>query len=486
MSNTNIGWHFDNSYSKLPQTLLSKLKPQPVKNPTLHIFNYSLSEEMNLNFSSTSKEDIATIFSGNRLPQGSETIAQAYAGHQFGNFTLLGDGRALVIGEHLDKKNRRHDLQLKGSGKTPYSRNADGRAALGPMLREYIISEAMHVMKIPTTRSLAVVGTGEDVFREKKLKGAILTRVASSHIRIGTFQFALISKNKEDLKTLFNYTINRHYPELSKNKSPACDLLKLVQEKQINLVCNWMRVGFVHGVMNTDNVSISGETIDYGPCAFMDSYNPEIVFSSIDQFGRYSFINQPSITKWNLERFAETLLPLINPDIDKSIGIVKEILSEFPNQFKDQWIKMMRKKLGLTGADNLDEKLITDLLSWMNENKVDYTNTFCELMGKLEINDDKFKSKYFKEWKKRWVSRLKKNKNDVKISEKMMLDSNPLVIPRNHIVEKILQKAEDDNFLKINELLNTMQNPKSNYSHLQEYQSPPRGNYEKYVTYCGT
>ena len=319
-----IGWRFDNTYSKLPDTMLSRLAPIPVKKPELVVLNHSLSKELGLDFSTTNKEDLALMFAGNLLPEGSDAIAQAYAGHQFGYFTMLGDGRAIVIGEHLSKNNKRFDIQFKGSGKTPFSRNGDGRAALGPMLREYIISEAMHGLKIPTTRSLAVVKTGENVIRETPLPGAILTRVATSHIRVGTFQYVTMMEDEKNLKTLVDYTIDRHYPNIKDSDTPALDLLKIVIEKQTKLVTDWMRVGFIHGVMNTDNMAISGETIDYGPCAFMDTYDPETVFSSIDQHGRYAYFNQPGITKWNLARFAETLIPLIDNDKVKAIQIATE------------------------------------------------------------------------------------------------------------------------------------------------------------------
>ena len=292
-----IGWRFDNTYSKLPEYFISNTSPIPVKSPELIILNDNLAKELGLNFSLIDKKDLSKLFSGNSLPEGSKAISQAYAGHQFGHFTMLGDGRAVLMGEHISKNNERFDIQFKGSGKTPFSRNGDGRAALGPMLREYIISEAMHALNIPTTRSLAVVKTGEDVMRENTLQGAILTRVASSHLRVGTFQFIAARKSENELKTLINYTINRHYPNIKQSKNQALEFLKVMIKQQTNLVINWMRVGFIHGVMNTDNMAISGETIDYGPCAFMDTYDPQTVFSSIDQFGRYSYSNQPNITK---------------------------------------------------------------------------------------------------------------------------------------------------------------------------------------------
>ena len=387
-----IGWRFDNTYSKLPDPFISNISPIPVKSPELIILNDNLGKQLGLNFSLISKKELSNLFSGNSLPEGSKSIAQAYAGHQFGHFTMLGDGRAVLMGEHISKNNERFDIQFKGSGQTPFSRNGDGRAALGPMLREYIISEAMNGLNIPTTRSLAVVSTGEEVIRETPLKGAILTRVASSHIRVGTFQYMALMQNLRFFKILLNYTIKRHYPEIIDTKVPALELLKIVIKKQNDLVVNWMRVGFIHGVMNTDNVTISGETIDYGPCAFMDQYNPKTVFSSIDYYGRYSYSNQPLITKWNLSRFAETLLPFIDKDKKKSIEIASDNINTFDDLYYLKWNQMMRKKLGFIGNDENDDKLIKDLLNWMENNKADYTNTFCNLMG---INSDLFFHSFF-------------------------------------------------------------------------------------------
>ncbi len=481
-----IGWKFDNTYSNLTKSMLSKLNPTPVKTPELVLFNHSLSKKIDLDFSQIDNKELALIFSGNKLPEGSESIAQAYAGHQFGHFTILGDGRALTIGEHLDKNKNRYDIQFKGSGITPYSRNADGRAALGPMLREYIISEAMHNLGVPTTRSLAVIKTGEEVVRESILKGAILTRVASSHIRVGTFQYALISKDKNDLKTLFDYTLKRHYPNIIKSKSPAADLLKIVLEKQIDLICNWMRIGFIHGVMNTDNMTISGETIDYGPCAFMDRYDPETVFSSIDHKGRYAYYNQPRIAKWNLERFAESLLPLIDNDSKVAIEIAEGVLKEFPEKYKKKWLKMMKKKLGLIDNNLKDEQLISELLSWMHQNKADFTNTFCYLMNEYNLNDKIYNEKNFILWKKKWGDRIKLNNNSLEKSLKIMRKVNPLVIPRNHLVEEALSYATKMNDLnKVIELLKVLENPYSNISATSFYQSTPTLE-ENYVTYCGT
>ena len=481
-----IGWKFDNTYSNLSESMLSKLNPTPVKTPELVLFNHNLSKEIDLDFSQIDNKKLALIFSGNQLPEGSESIAQAYAGHQFGHFTILGDGRALTIGEHLDRNKNRYDIQFKGSGQTPYSRNADGRAALGPMLREYIISEAMHNLGVPTTRSLAVIKTGEDVVRESILEGAILTRIASSHIRVGTFQYALISKNKNDLKTLFDYTLKRHYPNIKKSGSSAVDLLKVVLEKQINLICNWMRIGFIHGVMNTDNMTISGETIDYGPCAFMNKYDPGTVFSSIDHQGRYAYYNQPRIALWNLERFAESLLALINDDSKVAIKIANEVLKEFPEKYKKKWLEMMKKKLGLIDDDLNDEQLIMELLSWMHKNKADYTNTFSYLMKEYKQTNEVYNEKQFILWKKKWEDRIKINNNSQEKSLKIMRKVNPLIIPRNHLIEDALKQAtEMNNLNKVHKLLKVLQNPYDSISTNSMYQSTPPLE-ENYVTYCGT
>jgi len=484
--NNKIGWRFDNTYSKLPDSMLTKLAPTPVKAPELTILNNSLSKELGLNFTGLSDKNLASIFSGNLLPEGSDTIAQAYAGHQFGHFTLLGDGRAIVIGEHLSKNNKRFDIQFKGSGKTPYSRNGDGRAVLGPMLREYIISEAMFGLGIPTTRSLAVVKTGEKVIRETPLDGAILTRVAESHIRVGTFQYAVIAEDKKDLKILFDYTIDRHYPHIKDSKNPAVDLLKIVIEKQTKLVVDWMRVGFIHGVMNTDNMAISGETIDYGPCAFMDTYDPETVFSSIDQNGRYAFFNQPGITKWNLARFAECLVPLIHDDKNTGIQIATEIVNSFSEIYKKNWLEMMRKKLGLLGKEAKDEKLITDLLAWMHKNKADYTNTFCFLMNENFQNKKIYNNQSFLDWKKQWQDRLKINSNSPKESLKLMCLSNPLVIPRNHKVEEALEAANSGDLKPAKNLLKILEKPYEDKKEINKYQSPAPPSDKIYKTFCGT
>jgi len=487
MSNINkIGWRFDNTYSKLPSSMLAKLPPTPVKDPELVILNHSLSKMLGLDFTNLSNKNLASIFSGNLLPKGSDTIAQAYAGHQFGHFTLLGDGRAIVIGEHVSKDNKRFDIQFKGSGKTPYSRDGDGRAALGPMLREYIISEGMFGLGIPTTRSLAVVKTGEKVIRETPLDGAILTRIAESHIRVGTFQYAVVAEDKKNLKILFDYTIDRHYPHIKNSKTPAIDLLKIVIDKQIKLVVDWMRVGFIHGVMNTDNMAISGETIDYGPCAFMDTYDPETVFSSIDQNGRYAFFNQPGITKWNLARFAECIVPLIDSDKNISIQIATEVINSFSKIYQKYWLEMMCKKLGLLGEEAKDEKLIIDLLTWMYENKADYTNTFCFLMNQNLQNEEIYNKQSFLVWKKKWQDRLKTNNNSPEKSLKLMRSNNPLVIPRNHKVEEALESANSGDLNPAKNLLKILEKPYEEKKEINEYKSPAPPSNEIYKTFCGT
>jgi uncharacterized protein YdiU (UPF0061 family) len=479
-----IGWHFDNTYSKLSNTFKEEVEPTKVRDPKLIILNKKLAKDLNLDFSQINKKVIAEIFSGNALPKGSKSIAQAYAGHQFGHFTMLGDGRAILIGEHLVNKNQRFDIQFKGSGKTSFSRSGDGRAALGPMLREYIISEAIHALNIPTTRSLAVISTGEKVVRENLLPGAILTRVASSHIRVGTFQYIAAKQNINDLKTLVNYTIDRHYPEIQSSNNKVLDLLNLVMERQCQLVINWIRVGFVHGVMNTDNMTISGETIDYGPCAFMDHFNPKTVFSSIDKFGRYSFSNQPAITKWNLTRFAECLIPLIDLNEDKAIKMAGEIIDNFQNIYEEKWLNMMRDKLGFFGEDQNDKKIIDDLLNWMEKNKADYTNTFCYLMNIDVVNNEIYKDNDFLAWLKNWQNRLLVNNGTKEKSLNLMKNINPTVIPRNHKVEEALLSANDYNLEKMNKLLSVLNNPYNSQQKIKEFQTPSLNN--DYQTFCGT
>lgn len=479
-----LGWNFDNSYAKLPSVFYSRQLPTPVESPKLIIFNKSLAKELNLNEEAIQNEETIATFAGNHIPEGAEPIAQAYAGHQYAYFTMLGDGRAILLGEHIRAQNVRIDIQLKGSGRTPYSRGGDGRAALGPMLREYIISEAMHALGIPTTRSLAVVTTGERVMRERFLPGAILTRVASSHIRVGTFQFARNYASKEELKRLADYTIKRHYPHLEQEKNPYLTFLKEVIEKQAALIAKWQLVGFIHGVMNTDNMTISGETIDYGPCAFMDIFNPETVFSSIDTYGRYAYQNQPKIGGWNLARFAESLIPLLDEDEKKAVTLAQEAISTYPDLYIHNYLDGMRKKLGLINEEEEDELLINDLLQLMEKHKQDYTNTFRALTLR-NFEGSFFTSSDFQNWHKRYEARLQRQpKTD---TEKLMKQHNPAVIPRNHRVEEALNAAVDEGDYSVMEkLLSVLSNPYAYTEEQVEYCKLPDHPDEPYVTFCGT
>ena len=491
MTNLNIdidkaGWSFDNTYAKLPNDFLVKQAPIPVKSPELIILNKDLSQNLNLDFTNIKEESLSQLFSGNLLPIGSNSIAQAYAGHQFGHFTMLGDGRAVLMGEHVSKNGNRHDIQFKGSGKTPFSRSGDGRAALGPMLREYIISEAMNKLGVATTRSLAVVKTGENVIRETHLPGAILTRIAASHIRVGTFQYIAATQKEQNLKVLFDYVINRHYPNIKNSKNQALDLLKTIMNVQINLVIDWMRIGFIHGVMNTDNVSICGETIDYGPCAFMDAYNPDTVFSSIDQQARYSFSNQPKIIKWNLARFAECIITLIDDNKDKAIEIATEAINSFEKIYEEKWLNMMRDKLGLFGEDINDQILIMELLTWMHKNKADYTNTFCFLMNEKFYDNEIYKDANFLIWKEKWEDRLKLNNNSQEKYLKLMHSVNPIIIPRNHKVEEALTAANNGDLEVMNKLLTVLKKPYENQNSIIDFQSPAPSSDKAYQTFCGT
>jgi uncharacterized protein YdiU (UPF0061 family) len=481
----NIGFKFENTYAKLPEILATKLVPVPVKKPKLVIFNNRLAKDLGLDVNSVSEDDLTNLFSGNKLPTGSEPLAQAYCGHQFGHFVMLGDGRAIVLGEHLTPSGKRIDIQFKGSGRTPYSRSGDGRAALGPMLREYIISEAMHGLNIPTTRSLAVVATGEMVQREVALQGAVLTRVASSHLRVGTFQYLAARQDIKSLKELVSYTIKRHYPEFINSKNQALELLRIVIKKQAYLIAEWMRVSFIHGVMNTDNMTISGETIDYGPCAFMDYYDPKTVFSSIDLHGRYAFGNQPNIAEWNLARFAEAILPLFDLDNKKAISIAEQEINNFKDIFKNNFTTMMKGKLGLISNENEDDKLMKDLFQLMFENEADYTNTFVYLMNGSVPQEKLIKDKNFIEWKNKWNSRLSRNQDIIKAKE-LMTKNNPIIIPRNHLIESALSKAEQGNLDEFNKLILALKDPYQDNEQLTGLKNPAPRSEKKYQTFCGT
>lgn len=483
---TDFIFQLESTYAELPQVLFSKLSPTPVRQPEVVIFNEKLADEVGLNLSDMSKEVRTDLFAGNFVPEGTEPFAQAYAGHQFGNFTMLGDGRAIVLGEHLTPSGQRLDLQLKGSGRTSYSRGGDGRAALGPMLREYIISEAMHALGIPTTRSLAVVTTGEKVYRETELPGAILTRIAGSHIRVGTFEFTSLQEDKQVTQALLDYLIDRHFPESKEKENQPFALLEAVIHQQAELITHWMRVGFIHGVMNTDNMALSGETIDYGPCAFMDTFAPDTVFSSIDHKGRYAYANQPYIAQWNLARLAESLLPLMDGKKEEIIASAEDLLNSFEQIYKSKWLSMMGSKLGFAETGQEDEKLITELLDWMHKNSADFTNTFLNLC-KEEIPDGAlYASESFQSWHVRWQNRLRKEEQGLEASFALMRSVNPAVIPRNHKVEEALQAGEEGNFKPFHDLLNAVEKPYVDGDHLLPFQAPPEPGEKVLQTFCGT
>ena len=483
---TDFIFQLESTYTKLPQVLFSKLSPTPVRQPGVVLFNEKLAHEIGLNLSDMSKEVRADLFAGNFVPEGTEPFAQAYAGHQFGNFTMLGDGRAIVLGEHLTPSGQRLDLQLKGSGRTSYSRGGDGRAALGPMLREYIISEAMHALGIPTTRSLAVVTTGEKVYRETELPGAILTRIAGSHIRVGTFEFTSLQEDKQVTQALLDYLIDRHFPEIKEKGNQPFALLEAVIHQQAELITHWMRVGFIHGVMNTDNMALSGETIDYGPCAFMDTFAPDTVFSSIDHKGRYAYANQPYIAQWNLARLAESLLPLMDGKKEEIIASAEDLLNSFEQIYKSKWLSMMGSKLGFAETGQEDQKLITELLDWMHKNSADFTNTFLNLCKEEIPNGALYTSESFQSWHVRWQNRLRKEEQGLETSFALMRSVNPAVIPRNHKVEEALQAGEEGNFKPFHDLLNTLEKPYEDSDHLLTYQTPPEPGEKVLQTFCGT
>ena len=474
------GWRFQTSYLSLPDCFYARVQPVPVRAPRLVLLNERLASELGLDPGEL-RNGQSAIFAGNQLPPGATPLAQAYAGHQFGHFTKLGDGRAIVLGEHVTDDGRRVDVQLKGSGQTPFSRRGDGRAVLGPMLREYIISEAMYALGIPTTRSLAVAATGEPVFRETPLPGAVLTRVATSHIRVGTFQYAAVC-GRDTVQALIDHTIQRHYPDCAQAENPAAALLAHVVERQAELIARWMLVGFIHGVMNTDNMAISGETIDYGPCAFMNAYDPATVFSSIDARGRYAYGNQPQIALWNLARFAGTLLPFLHKDQDQAVAQAESILDRFPALYHSHWLTGMRRKLGWEEERDGDEDLILELLKWMQANQVDYTSFFVDYSESGETYSDAD----FQAWYQRWQQRSEQESNPPEQRLALMHSVNPVVIPRNHLVEAALLAAQAENDLEPTwELLHRLQNPYQREGVPAKYREPGSPDPD-YCTYCGT
>jgi uncharacterized protein YdiU (UPF0061 family) len=474
-------FNFDNSLACLPDILYSKLPPEQVPAPEMLLFNESLADDLELKWRDISFKQLAVMLAGNIIPNGADPLAIAYAGHQYGHFVVLGDGRAILLGEHVKASGERFDVQLKGSGKTKYSRRGDGKAALKPMLREYIISEAMFALGIPTTRSLSVVKTGEMVMRDEPQSGAVLTRIASSHIRVGNFEYLAHLNDVEALQTLLNYSINRHYPDAHQAENPALAFLKEVIDRQAKLVCEWLRVGFVHGVMNTDNMSICGETIDYGPCAFLDEYHSAKTFSSIDRFGRYAFNNQPVIAQWNLSRLAEAILPLLHDEKSIAIKLAEEAIYDFDDIFANYWLDMMRGKLGLFTAQNNDIELIQELLELMQDNHIDYTLFFNDLS---EQNTAPYQP--LKQWLKNWELRLESNQKPISDAIKLMQQNNPCIIPRNHQVDYALNEAENGNLKPAHNLITALKNPYKLNVQNEYLQSAPKAHEKIYQTFCGT
>lgn len=481
------GWNFDNSYARLPKSFFTSHTPTPVRSPKMVILNHPLAISLGLNVQELQSEDGVAVLAGNQIPEGALPLAQAYAGHQFGHFTMLGDGRALLIGEQITPAGERYDIQLKGPGRTPYSRGGDGRAALGPMLREYIISEAMHALGIPTTRSLAVVTTGETVVRETHLPGAILTRVATSHLRFGTFQYVANWGTVEELRVLADYALNRHFPEVETDENRYLSLFKQVMKRQAELIAKWQLVGFIHGVMNTDNMTISGETIDYGPCAFMDQYDQATVFSSIDMKGRYAYGNQAKIGGWNLARFAETLLPLLHENQEQAVNMAQDAISNFMELYHRNWLAGMRAKLGIFNEEEQDVSLINELLSMMEKHRADYTNTFRALTFDTPEDTVLFGTPEFTKWHELWQVRLGRQQESKDSSQELMRNNNPAVIPRNHRVEAALKAAvKQGDYSVMEQLLRVLSKPYAHSPEQADYCTLPEPSARPYRTFCGT
>ena len=487
---TAAGFAFDNTYARELEGLYVPWKAAQVARPRLVKLNHELAEELGLDADALDSEDGARIFAGNDTPEGALPLAQAYAGHQFGGFSpQLGDGRALLLGEVIDRNGRRRDIQLKGSGPTPFSRAGDGRAALGPVLREYLIGEAMHALGIPTTRALAAVLTGEPVFREGALPGAVLTRVAASHIRVGTFQLFAARGEPAKVRRLADYVIDRHYPELKDDANPYLGLLERVCERQAALIASWMHVGFIHGVMNTDNMAISGETIDYGPCAFMDHYDPATVFSSIDTHGRYAYANQPKIAQWNLARFAETLLSLIDADGNRAVARATEVIHAFPEQYERRWLEGMRAKLGLVSEDEADLNLATGFLTAIEGNKVDFTWAFRYLADAAVGEEEPIRALFaepsaYDLWSGHWRARLAREAAAPVERAQTMRRANPAFIPRNHRVEEALSAAvERADYAPFNTLLTILSRPFDDQPEFADFAEPPPEGQDRYRTY---
>ncbi len=485
---------FDNSYARLPARFYAKLAPTPVSAPRLLRLNEALARELGLDPARLASPEGIAVLAGNAVPETAASIAQAYSGHQFGSFSpQLGDGRAMLLGEVIDAQGQRRDIQLKGSGPTPFSRRGDGRAALGPVLREYIVSEAMHRLHIPTTRSLAAIATGDWVFREQPRPGAVLTRVAASHIRVGTFQYFAARGDTEGLKLLADHVIDRHYPQARYEANPYRAMLAAVMARQARLIAQWMGVGFIHGVMNTDNASIAGETIDYGPCAFMDTYHPGTVFSSIDQAGRYAYANQPRIAQWNMARLAETMLGLLAENADAALAQAQELIDGFPALYEPALADVMRAKLGLATARDDDMVLVTDLFALMADNEADFTLVFRALSHVVaDAAKEATLRALFKEpaaldaWLARWRARLEQEFDDAVAIGARMLAANPAVIPRNHRVEEAIAAALVDDLAPFERLIEALATPFEERAETATYMQPPQPHEIVQQTFCGT
>ncbi len=482
-------------YTGLPERFFARVNPTPVGEPRLLEFNQGLADELGLMRFDLDARALAGIYSGNVIPLGLEPIAMAYAGHQFGHFVpQLGDGRAITLGEARRRDGTRRDIQLKGAGRTPYSRSGDGRAALGPVLREYLVSEAMYALGIPTTRALAAVETGESVFREKALPGAILTRVAASFVRVGTFQYFAARGDVEGVRLLADYVIDRHYPDARAEERPYLSLLRAVTDRQASLVASWMHVGFIHGVMNTDNITVSGETIDFGPCAFMDSYDPAQVFSSIDLQGRYAYGNQPHAAVWNLARFAEALLPVIDAGADRAVELASQVLETFAQTFSDLSLAGMRRKLGLSGREDGDAALAGNLLDAMHRNQADFTLTFRRLCdaAETEAGNAHVRSLFvnpgdYDEWAASWRTRLTREEVDPTARAQAMRRVNPAFIPRNHRIQQVIDAAvERQDFSLFAELSAVLSRPFQLQTGFESYADPPKAGERVLQTFCGT
>jgi serine/tyrosine/threonine adenylyltransferase len=483
------------SYASLPERFFARVQPTQVAAPHLIKLNQALAMDLNIDVSALDAAALANLFSGNVAPQGAVPIALVYAGHQFGHFVpQLGDGRAILIGEMRDRSGVLRDIQLKGSGRTPYSRSGDGRAALGPVLREYLVSEAMHALGIPATRTLAAVTTGESVQRETALPGAILTRVAASHVRVGTFEYFAARGDAAGTRILADYVIDRHYPLCAQDESPYLALLKQVVSRQAALIAGWMNVGFIHGVMNTDNMAVSGETIDFGPCAFMDTFDPATVFSSIDARGRYAYANQPNAALWNLARFAETLLPLIDVDTQRAIAVATEAIATFETLFNDSWLGGMRRKLGLSTSEQGDRQLAEDLLKAMHRNQADFTLSFRALctaardrQGDAPLRAQFLNALDYDEWALRWRARMRREATTLESRTESMQAVNPAYIPRNHRVEQVIVAAvERSDFAPFEEFSEVLAAPYVERAAFARYANPPQPQERVLQTFCGT